>query len=118
MVSLSSTPTVQHWQALRFTASWRIEAPRITHATGHINNVPTTDMVDVSSIDNLFAGAADSGGKAFTIQRFDRTADGNSIYIKYFAQVLDVYPWAKCDKASYRNLARGALPRPPRPVSW
>lgn len=46
------------------------------------------------------------GGKAFVIERFDRTDDGRKIHIEDFAQVFGVYPEAKYEKASYRSLAR------------
>ncbi|WP_353172784.1 hypothetical protein, partial [Paracandidimonas soli] len=32
------------------------------------------------------------GGKAFVIERFDRTDDGRKIHIEDFAQVFGVYP--------------------------
>lgn len=46
------------------------------------------------------------GGKAFIIERFDRTDDGQRIHTEDFAQVFGVYPHAKYEKASYRSLAR------------
>ncbi|WP_449393154.1 type II toxin-antitoxin system HipA family toxin [Eoetvoesiella caeni] len=68
-------------------------------------NVPAIDLIDVSSIHNLPEGITALGGKAFVIKRFDRADDGRSIHIEDFAQVFDVYPQDKYDKASYRNLA-------------
>ncbi len=69
-------------------------------------DVPAIDLVDVSSIGNLPEGINHLGSKAFIIERFDRTDDGQRIHIEDFAQVFGVYPHAKYDKASYRNLAR------------
>ena len=69
-------------------------------------DVPAIDLVDVSSIGNLPEGMNHLGDKAFIIERFDRTDNGQRIHIEDFAQVFDVYPHAKYEKASYRSLAR------------
>lgn len=69
-------------------------------------DVPAIDLIDVSSIDNLPEGINHLGGKAFIIERFDRTDTGQRIHIEDFAQVFGVYPQQKYEKASYRNLAR------------
>ncbi|MCK9510892.1 MAG: type II toxin-antitoxin system HipA family toxin [Pigmentiphaga sp.] len=69
-------------------------------------DVPAIDLVDVSSIGNLPEGMHHLGGKAFIIERFDRTDDGQRIHTEDFAQVFGVYPHAKYEKASYRSLAR------------
>lgn len=69
-------------------------------------DVPAIDLVDISSIHNLPEGINPLGNKAFIIERFDRTDDGESVHIEDFAQVFGVYPHDKYEKASYRNLAR------------
>lgn len=69
-------------------------------------DVPAIDLIDVSSIDNLPEGINHLGGKAFIIERFDRTDTGQRIHIEDFAQVFGVYPQQKYEKASYRSLAR------------
>lgn len=69
-------------------------------------DVPAIDLVDVASIDNLPEGINHLGSKAFIIERFDRTDDGQRIHTEDFAQVFGVYPYAKYEKASYRSLAR------------
>lgn len=69
-------------------------------------DVPEIALVDISSIHNLPEGSQQFGSKAFIIERFDRTDDGHKLHIEDFAQVFGVYPQAKYEKASYRNLAR------------
>lgn len=69
-------------------------------------DVPEIALVDISSIHNLPEGTRQLGSKAFVIERFDRTDDGHKLHIEDFAQVFGVYPQAKYEKASYRNLAR------------
>lgn len=69
-------------------------------------DVPAIDLVDVSSINNLPEGINRLGSKAFIIERFDRTDDGQRLHIEDFAQVFGVYPEEKYERASYRNLAR------------
>lgn len=67
-------------------------------------DVPTIDLVDIATIENLPEGLGQLGDKAFVIERFDRLDDGSRIHIEDFAQVFDVYPHAKYDRANYRNL--------------
>ncbi|MCQ9618004.1 HipA domain-containing protein [Paenalcaligenes niemegkensis] len=69
-------------------------------------DVPAIDIVDVDTINNLPEGISHLGSKAFIIERFDRTDEGHSIHTEDFAQVFGVFPQAKYEKASYRNLAR------------
>ncbi len=69
-------------------------------------DTPEFNLADVASVSNLPESANYLGGKAFVIKRFDRMVDGRGIHIEDFAQVFGVYPHAKYDKASYRNLAR------------
>ncbi|MGG4604096.1 type II toxin-antitoxin system HipA family toxin [Paenalcaligenes sp. Me131] len=69
-------------------------------------DVPAIELVDLSAIHNLPEGVSQVGNKAFIIERFDRTDDGHKLHIEDFAQVFGVYPQAKYEKASYRNLAQ------------
>lgn len=69
-------------------------------------NVPTIDLIDVSAIANLPDGIDKIGSKAFVIERFDRLPEGQLIHIEDFAQVFDVYPDDKYDKANMRSIAR------------
>jgi len=68
-------------------------------------DVPEIALVDVSAIANLPGGIRQIGGKAFVIKRFDRNADGSATHMEDFAQVFDVYPEDKYQKASLRNIA-------------
>lgn len=67
-------------------------------------NVPEIDLVDLDAIRNLPEGLGDLKGKAYVIERFDRTP-GGPIHIEDFAQVFGVYPEKKYGSASYRNIA-------------
>lgn len=69
-------------------------------------DVPAIDLVDISSVGNLPQGIDQLGNKAFIIERFDRTNDGQAVHIEDFSQVFGVYPENKYDKASHRSLAR------------
>lgn len=67
-------------------------------------NVPAIDLIEVDAIQNLPEGLGDLRGKAYVIERFDRTPDG-PVHIEDFAQVFGVYPDEKYKKASSRNIA-------------
>ncbi len=67
-------------------------------------SVPAIDLVDMNSIGNLPEHAGHPGGKAFAIERFDRSG-GEGVHIEDFAQVFDVYAANKYRKASFRNIA-------------
>ena len=68
-------------------------------------NVPEIDLINLSDIQNLPKDMGLlRGNKAFIIKRFDRSEHGK-IHIEDFAQVFDVYPRKKYEKASYRNIA-------------
>jgi len=58
----------------------------------------------VDAIGNLPEGIGKIGGKAFVIERFDRSSE-RPIHIEDFAQVFGVYPHSKYKKASHRNIA-------------
>lgn len=69
-------------------------------------SVPAIDLVDVGTIGNLPTGIDKLGGKAFIIERFDRTQDKQAIHIEDFAQVFGVFAEDKYKKASSANIAR------------
>lgn len=69
-------------------------------------DVPSIDLVDVDSIDNLPKGMDRVGGKAFLIERFDRLPDGSAVHIEDFSQVFGVYADKKYRAASLRNIAQ------------
>lgn len=68
-------------------------------------DVPATELVDVNTIGNLPEDVATLGGKALTIERFDRNSDGTAVHIEDFAQVFGLYPHDKYEKASSMNIA-------------
>lgn len=68
-------------------------------------DVPPVELVDVDEIGNLPKDVASLKGQALAIERFDRLSDGSAVHIEDFAQVFDVYPMNKYDKASAMNIA-------------
>jgi len=68
-------------------------------------DVPAIDLVKLDTIENLPEGLSALTGEAFVIERFDRQEDGTLVHIEDFAQVFDVYPKDKYNKASYANIA-------------
>jgi serine/threonine-protein kinase HipA len=46
------------------------------------------------------------GGQALAIKRFDRAEENAAVHIEDFAQVFNLYPEDKYNKANYRNLAQ------------
>ena len=68
-------------------------------------NVPETRLVPISEIGNLPDGVDRIAANAFAVRRFDRPEGGERLHIEDFAQVFQVYPDAKYQKASYRNIA-------------
>lgn len=68
-------------------------------------DVPAVELIDVSEIGNLPEDVASLKGQALSIERFDRLSDGTTVHIEDFAQVFDVYPKEKYDKASAMNIA-------------
>ena len=68
-------------------------------------DVPTLQLIDLDSIENLPREMSFVEGKALAIQRFDRREDGTSVHIEDFAQVFNVYPESKYEQASMRNIA-------------
>lgn len=69
-------------------------------------NIPPIDLIDVSTINNLPDGIKQLGSKAFIIERFDRSNVGKRVHIEDFAQVFNISPQEKYEKANYRNLAQ------------
>lgn len=68
-------------------------------------DVPEIRLVPIDQIRNLPAGIEAIGKTAFATRRFDRLAGGGSVHIEDFAQVFDVYPERKYERASYRSIA-------------
>jgi serine/threonine-protein kinase HipA len=68
-------------------------------------DVPPVELIDVEKIGSLPDDVASLKGQALSIERFDRLSDGSAVHIEDFAQVFDVYPRDKYDKASAVNIA-------------
>jgi len=69
-------------------------------------DVPPVRLIDIAAIDNLPRDIGRlAGQRAFVVERFDRLPDGPAVHIEDFAQVFGVYPEAKYERASYRNIA-------------
>jgi serine/threonine-protein kinase HipA len=68
-------------------------------------DVPAIKLIDVKDVENLPPGIGELQGQAFAIKRFDRLDDGTQVHIEDFAQVFDVYPKDKYEKASSANIA-------------
>jgi len=68
-------------------------------------DVPATKLVEAAEIENLPEEVGASGQTALAIERFDRLSDGKSVHTEDFAQVFDLFPDDKYDKASYVNIA-------------
>lgn len=67
-------------------------------------DVPDIDLLNIKDIENLPPEMDQIGGQVFAIRRFDRTPQGHRIHIEDFAQIFGVYPEAKYERASYRNI--------------
>ncbi|MDF2096644.1 type II toxin-antitoxin system HipA family toxin [Aquibaculum arenosum] len=67
-------------------------------------DVPDTQLVDLDTIEGLPDAIGSVRGLAFAIRRFDRSPEG-PVHVEDFAQVFGVYPEAKYQKATLRNIA-------------
>jgi len=67
-------------------------------------DVPEIKLFPVDKVSGLPGGIRNVQGQAFAIRRFDRSVDG-PVHVEDFAQIFDVYPDDKYDKANYRNIA-------------
>ena len=68
-------------------------------------DVPEIQLIDTETIAGLPSGMEEIKGSTFAIKRFDRDEENNGIHIEDFAQVFGVFPEAKYQNASYRNIA-------------
>lgn len=68
-------------------------------------DVPDLNLVDLDKIAGLPEGVDELRGQAMAIRRFDRNPAGR-VHMEDFAQVFDVYPDDKYDKATYRYIAK------------
>ena len=68
-------------------------------------DVPDLELIDLDRIKGLPEGVGELRGQAMAIRRFDRSAQG-SIHMEDFAQIFDLYPDDKYEKATYRTIAK------------
>ncbi len=68
-------------------------------------DVPETRLVDVSSISGLPEWAR-TNGRALLVQRFDRRSAGRRVHAEDLAQVLNVRPARKYERANFETVAR------------
>jgi len=92
--------------SLRFSGVPENEYAMMTLAKRMGIDVPPVHLINIRDIHDLPAGIGDiQGQQAFAIKRFDRLDDGSPVHIEDFAQVFDVYPKDKYQKASAANIA-------------
>lgn len=68
--------------------------------------VPDFKLIPTSSIEGLPQEFKSSVADSLAVQRFDRTINGGRIHMEDFAQVYDVYPQNKYEKAGYGHIGR------------
>src|SRR6185369_11430089 len=68
--------------------------------------VPDTRLLALDEIEGLPEDIGRLQGAAYAVARFDRPGEGGRLHIEDFAQVFGVFPEAKYERASYRNIAQ------------
>ncbi|MCJ7591985.1 MAG: HipA domain-containing protein [Woeseiaceae bacterium] len=68
-------------------------------------DVPDIQLIETKTISGLPSGMDAVKGHTFAIKRFDRDEENSGIHIEDFAQVFGIFPEAKYQNASYRNVA-------------
>ena len=68
--------------------------------------VPDTRLLALDEIEGLPEDIGRLQGAAYAVARFDRPGEGGRLHIEDFAQVFAVFPEAKYERASYRNIAQ------------
>jgi serine/threonine-protein kinase HipA len=70
-------------------------------------DVPDFELIPLSAIEGLpRAVNSTQEHEAFAIRRFDRPSRGQRLHMEDFAQVLDLYPEQKYQRANYETLAK------------
>jgi serine/threonine-protein kinase HipA len=69
-------------------------------------SVPEIKLVPTVSIAGLPNQFGNSIADSLAVKRFDRNDDGSRIHIEDFAQVYDVYPKDKYERAGYSHIAK------------
>lgn len=68
--------------------------------------IPEHTLIDPKDISGLPEDIEKLNKPAFAIRRFDRGPDNERIHIEDFAQVFNVYPANKYERATYRSIAK------------
>jgi len=68
--------------------------------------VPAVRLLDLDEIAGLPDDIGRLQGAAYAIARFDRPGGGVRVHVEDFAQVFGVFPEAKYQRASYRNIGQ------------
>lgn len=68
--------------------------------------IPEMRLLALAEIEGLPDDIGRLEGAAYAVARFDRPREGGRLHIEDFAQVFGVFPEAKYERASYRNIAQ------------
>lgn len=69
-------------------------------------DIPDVRLVDIRDIGDLPKGLPDFKGQAFAIRRFDRRTNGQKLHQEDFAQIFNLRPSQKYERASYRRISQ------------
>ncbi len=91
----------------RYAGVPRNEYSMMTLASKLGMSVPRVELVDVREIENLPSGLGQlREHEALAVERFDHLPDGAQVHTEDFAQVFDLYPANKYEKASSTTIAQ------------
>jgi serine/threonine-protein kinase HipA len=91
----------------RYAGVPRNEYSMMTLAAKLGMNVPEVKLIDIREIENLPSGLGQlREHEGFAVKRFDHLADGTHVHMEDFAQVFNLLPERKYDKASAMNIAQ------------
>lgn len=90
----------------RFAGVSENEFSMMTLAAAIGIEVPTVRLLGLGEIAGLPDDIGRLQGAAYAIARFDRPGDGARVHVEDFAQIFGVFPEAKYQRASYRNIGQ------------
>lgn len=90
----------------RFAGVSENEFSMMTLAAAIGIEVPTVRLLGLGEIASLPDDIGRLQGAAYAIARFDRPGDGARVHVEDFAQIFGVFPEAKYQRASYRNIGQ------------
>ncbi|ACG78796.1 conserved hypothetical protein [Phenylobacterium zucineum HLK1] len=90
----------------RFNGVSENEFSMMTLAAAIGIEVPQVRLLSLEDIEGLPEDIGRLKGAAYAVSRFDRSPEGERIHIEDFAQVFGVFPEAKYQRASYRNIGQ------------